>query len=509
MASNYFTILDWTILGVYFALMIVVGWFFSKRQTTTEEFFTAGRRMHWLPISLSLVATMFSAVSFLGHPARVYRHDSVLMAYVLSVILITPVLMYVLLPFYSKLKVTTAYEYLEKRFGLDVRLLASALFILKRLFWMSLVALAPSLALSTITGLPVVYCILIIGIIATIYTGLGGMSAVIWTDVIQFVVFMTGQVLIIGMVAWKVDGGLAEVWRVGYEDGKACFSMDWNLRELTFWTMLIAGTALALSDLGADQLSVQRLMSSKDEKTARISLLFNAVWKLPSMVILLGMGVALWAFYKHFPDQLTLDAADYDKIVPYFIVKELPMGVSGLLIAAIFAAAMSSFDSGLNCLVATFTVDWYERLIRPAQNDAKYLKLAKGLTYTLGVVVTVLAVMVYLAGIKSIIDKSQEFLGYFGGSLLGIFLLGVLTRRAKALPTVIGAVVSVAVLISINTFWRGKIVHPYLYCFVSTSVTMIIGYFGSLIGPELPFETIRDYTTARKNEAPNHFRDKS
>jgi solute:Na+ symporter, SSS family len=165
---------------------------------------------------------------------------------------------------------------------------------------------------------------------------------------------------------------------------------------------------------------------------------------------------------------------------------------------------MSSFSSGLNCLVTAFTIDWYERLIRPAQTDQKYLRLAKALSGLLGILITGFALLIYRIGIESIIDKSNEYLGYFGGALLGIFLLGVFTRRTKALPTVIGGVLSVAMLFTLNAFQsaeKGYWIHPYLYCFLGALITMVLGYAGSFFGPELPFENIKNYTMARKRQS--------
>jgi len=497
MPETGFEFLDWVVFVVYLAAVVALGASFSKKQRSTKEFFTAGKRMHWLPIAFSVVASIFSGISFIGQPSRVYRHDAVLIAFPFSLLLVTPIVVYVLLPFYRRLDVTTAYQYLEARFGLNVRLLASVLFMGKRLLWMALVALAPSLALSAVTGLRVETCILIIGVIATIYTGLGGMHAVIWTDVIQFLVLMTGQCLIITMIAFRLDGGFAQMWQIGVADHKAWASLDFNFSELTFWTMLFAGCFLALSDLGADQVIVQRLMSAKDEKTAAKALWFNALFKFPGMIIILGMGVALWAFYQQYPERLGLAEADWDKLVPYFAVQELPAGVSGLVIAAIFAAAMSSFDSGLNCLVATLTVDWHDRLGRKPHDDQRSLRLAKVLTYLLGAAVTLTAVLIYETGIKSIIDASNKYLGFFGGALLGIFLLGALTRRAKALPTILGALLGVAAVFAIEAIQTAsgeRFVHPYLYAAISCLLTMGLGYVGSFIGPPLSIDRLRGLT---------------
>ena len=506
MGNADFHLFDWAVFVIYLAGIFLVGSWFSRKQTSTKEFFTAGKRMHWLPVSLSVVVSVLSGISFIGHPARAFRYDSAMIAWPFAAILVTPIAIYVLLPFYRRLNVVTAYQYLEKRFDVNVRLLASALFIIKRLTWMALVALAPSLVLSTVTNLRVEYCILIIGLVATVYTGLGGMAAVIWTDVVQFIVLITGQILIVCFIAYRLDGGFAEIWQVGYEDHKAWTSLAFSLSDLTFWTMLIAGTALLLSDIGADQVTVQRLMTTADEKSARKSLIFNAIFKLPSIVIMLAMGVALWVFYKANPALLGLAEEEYDKIVPYFVVTQLPPGVSGLVIAAVFAAAMSSFDSGLNCIVTAFTVDWYERLYRPAESDQRYLRLAKMLTFALGAAVTMLAILIYRTGVKSIIDKSNTYLGFFGGALLGLFLLGAFTRRAKSLPTVLGAIASVGVVMLIELVnqarearGESRVLHPYMYCIVSCALTMLIGYVGSFVGPALPFEKVKDYTIARKS----------
>jgi len=493
MKNGEFLAIDWIVLVFYLLGIFVVGAWFSKRQTSTKEFFLASRRMHWIPISFSIAASLLSGISFIGHPARSFQYDSVLLVWPVAALLAAPVVVYVLLPLYRKLNVTTAYEYLEYRFGLNVRLLASSLFIAKRLVWMALVALAPSLALSTVTGLRVEYCICIIGVVATFYTALGGMSAVIWTDMVQFIILTLGQVLILLLVVFKVDGGAGEVWRIGVEHQRAWMSMEFDLSQLTFWTVLIAGVAFVLSDFGADQVTVQRLMSTRNEADARLSVWAGALLKFPTVTLLVATGVALFSFYQIHPELLELSAEEYDKIVPFFVVTQLPAGISGLIVAAIFAAAMSSFDSGLNCLAATLTVDWYERMIRPARQDAQYLAVAKRLTYVLGATVTVLAVLIYLTGIQTIIDASNKYLGFFGGALLGVFLLGTLTRRANGLATVIAAILSVGGLVVLDVLQSpadGFILHPYLYGALTCGATMLLGYLGSLITPSAPKRSV-------------------
>jgi len=488
---------DWLVLIIYLVAMLGIGMRLTRRQRSTAEYFKASQQMPWLPVALSVIATLFSGISFIGQPARVFRYDSVLIAWPFAILFVTPVVVYVLLPFYRRLHVTTAYEYLERRFGLNVRLLASALFLGKRLLWMALVAVAPSLALSAATGLDALTSILIIGLVSTIYTGLGGARAVIWTDAAQFAVFMVGQCAIIAAVAWRVDGGLTEIWRVGIADRKIWASLDFNLAQTTFWTVLLGCLFLALSDLGADQVTVQRLLSAKSEKTAGRAIWFNAVFKFPSMVILLGMGVALWVFYKQFPDRLGLGPSEYDKLLPYFVMRELPAGVSGLVIAAIFAAAMSSFSAGLNSMVTAYTVDWHERLGRENRNDRQSLCLAKGLTFILGCAVTLAGILIYKMGIQSIIDSSNKYLGFFGGALLGIFLLGAISRRAKPLPTVLGALLGVAtvfIIDAVRTLSHHIVLSEYLYSGISCLLTVAFGHFGSFFGRKLTSEELRGLT---------------
>jgi Na+/proline symporter len=233
-------------------------------------------------------------------------------------------------------------------------------------------------------------------------------------------------------------------------------------------------------------MTVQSLMATKDEKAGRRVLLFNAFAKTPATLLLLGIGVALWVFYQAFPDRLSLGPDEIDKIVPFFVITELPAGLSGLVVAGIFAASMNGFDSGLNSITACFTVDWYERLIKPNYGDTRYLALAKTMTFALGLGITLLSIAIYRTGIESIIDRSNMLLGFFGGPLLGIFLLGALTRRAKAGPTVLGTIIAVAAMISFDR-WQSTltepVVHPYLYSLIGCLLTMGLGYVGSWFIP--------------------------
>jgi solute:Na+ symporter, SSS family len=496
--------INWTVFLVYIFFIFVLGAMFTGRQKNTDEFFRAGKRMGWFPILISLVASVFSAISFLGQPARIYKSDAtVLICLFIASFFFLPIFAYAILPFYRKLDITTAYEYLEKRFSIQVRCIGSALFILQRLFWMALVCLAPSLVLSLVLGVKVEYCILIIGLIATVYTALGGMSAVIWTDVAQFFVLISGQILFFVMIVTKLDGGLTEIFQLAVSDNKFFGSMNWDISRPTFWTLLISSILMGLG-FGVDQVNIQRIMATRDGKQARKSVLYQLILNIPRYMILILMGISMYAFYQVFPEKLApgMDETP-DKILPYFIMTQIPAGLCGLVIAAIFAAAMSSFDSGLNCLTAVFVIDWYKNVIKPGQDDAKYLFVAKLLTVILGLAITVLGIIIYKSGIKSIVDSSNKYLGFFFGPIVGIFLLGIFTRRAKAFPVVIASIISFILVLAIDVVniklgAGNQIINMYFYGPIAIIVTVVIGYLGSLFGPELPFDNIREFTLAKK-----------
>jgi SSS family transporter len=502
LAEVNFGTVNWVVLAVYLVGVFVLGSLFARRQTSTDEYFRAGKRMGWFPILLSMAASIHSAISFIGQPGRIFLSDAgVLIASYVSGFIVFPVIAYLMLPFYRKLDVVTAYEYLERRFALSTRLLSSALFILQRLVWMALVVLAPSLALSVIVGIRVEYCILIIGLAATVYTVLGGMSAVIWTDVVQFIVLFVGEAMIFIVVATKLDGGFMEMIHVGFEDNKIWGSFDWDISRATFWTLMISGCVMGLS-WGFDQLQVQRLMATRDEANARKSLMYTLVLNVPRIVVLILMGLALYAFYQAYPALLPEEVAQRaDRVLPHFVVTQVPIGISGLIIAALFAASMSSFDSGLNCLIAAITVDWYKRVFKRDKTDAQYLLFAKVLSLCLGVAIALLAIGIYQAGIKSIIDTSNKYIGFLFGPIIGIFLLGIFTRRAKEIPAIMGGLAAFFTILVINIingqYEDRNIIDPYFYGPLSVAITLVVGYFGSFLGTPLPYEKVKEYTLAK------------
>ena len=382
----------------------------------------------------------------------------------------TPIILRVFIRTYQRMNFTTAYEYLEMRFSLPVRLLGSGLFILTRIGWMSTLLYALSLVLSAVSGIHVTICIVAVGAFSTAYTFVGGMRAVIWTDVIQFFTLMVGIVVIFWVTIAGAGGPIA-VLRIGADNDmfKLSFALDPTVR-VTFWTAIIGSFFFNLATYGTDQLTLQRVFATKDYKQARRSVLLNNLVLTPTLFLFYFMGVALLAYYKVHP---SADVAGLkgDKILPFFIAHQLPTGLVGLLLAALFAAAMSSVDSGLNSLSACTLTDFYKRLSRRERSDKHYTVFAKLVTLVFGVVV--IAVGVYVAHFgKSIIETLMGFMGPFFGALLAIFLMGILTRRANSPGAFAGGAVAAVVTLCVA---RGTKVSPFWFCALSTIVGVAVG----------------------------------
>lgn len=248
MEKHLFSLIDWLILGGYVLAIATLGSLFYRKKTTAGEFFLGGRRMNAIPVAISLVAADMSAISYMGAPAWTYQHNMELVWSSWTYLFVAPVIMFLFMPFYSRFKFYTAYEYLERRFDLKTRLLGSALFLLLRGSHVAIVIYAPSLILSLLTGLPLAGCVLIIGGCTTIYTTLGGMKAVIWTDVMQFTILLTGLVAIVWLSISHVPGGLPEVWRTSLAGGRLhLFNFSTDFREITtFWATVVGGGFMAL-----------------------------------------------------------------------------------------------------------------------------------------------------------------------------------------------------------------------------------------------------------------------
>lgn len=476
-----FSPLNYAILGAYLIAMIGVGLRFARRQHTTEDFFLAGRRMPWLVVAMSMYASLTSAITFMALPATAYQENISFLVVSLVSPLVAPFLIVLFYPFYQRLRVTTSYEYIDHRFGRAARFCVSSLFILARLGWLGTVIYAPALALSVVTGIPLSLCLLAMGLLATIYTTLGGLAADIWTDVIQFVIMIGGVAWLIVTLITRVPDGAAGILSLAAETGRL-HVINWNF-DLYSMSGIVVGLTYffkLMQDYGTDQTTVQRMMAVPTMRGVGKALIFNALVDFVIIAALLFVGLGLFAYHQAFPERLP-DGLARDQILPYYIIHALPDGVSGLLITALFAAAMSSMDSGISCISTVIINDFVKPLRKGSSNEARDLRLARSLTFQLGVLAT--GVSFYIASFGHLIKAYTSLISLFNAPILALFLLGMLTRRAQFLPWLIGALLAV----SVNLLVQHRTAVHWIYYFpLSLIVTLAVGYVGSVFLPYRP-----------------------
>jgi SSS family transporter len=389
-----------------------------------------------------------------------------------------PIVVFFYLPFYYRLNVTTAYEYLERRFNLSVRLFGSASFIAFQVMRMAVVVYLPALALAAITGIDVYVCILLMGVLATVYTYLGGMEAVIWTDVIQALV-LTGGVLISLALVLRQEGGIAPVYEAALADGKLrMVNWTWSHTELATWSVMLGSLMLQFGPYTTDQAVIQRYLSTRSERTAAGGVWMNGVISVPGGLVFFVLGACLYVFFKARPELLNVSMQN-DQVFPLFIARELPQGISGLVIAGIFAASMSSLDSSMHSISTAITVDFYRRF-RPDVSDHHCLIVARRIVVVVGVLAVLVACALVRYDIKSLYFFFQKILGLVSSSLAGIFILGIFTRRSHAQGVLVGAAAGIAALAYVT--WYSSL-NFYLYSVVGIGTCVLVGYFASLMLP--------------------------
>src|SRR5882672_5289921 len=454
-----FSSLDAAIIVVYLAVLTGVGVHFSRRQQTLDEYFLARQSMTWLPVGLSLMAALDSAIDYLMQPSSTIKYGLILLVGTSSWLFLYPWVAHVTLPFYRGLNYFTAYEYLEARFDVRVRSLAAGIFIVWRLGWMATAIYVPCLAISAATGgaIPVTSTVLVLGVIVTLYTALGGVQAVIWNDVIQFCVRFGGLTAVVAIAAASVPGGLGEIWRVAEAAGKTTIVapiagstggvfahvqafFEQPLNSISIMCSLVFGRMAAYV---GDQIMVQRLQTTKSLADARKAFVVNAAGDIIWMFALSFVGLALFAYSQRHalpPDFST------DKILPYFMSLTFPRGIVGLVIASIMASSLSSVDSAINSCTSVVVVDFYNRLVLGRQTDhqlsqsdeRQQVLVARVATVGFGALGTLLAINVSRIG--SLLEIANKLINAFTGPLFGIYLLAMFSRRATATPTLVAGI---------------------------------------------------------------------
>lgn len=490
--------LDWTVIIGYLAGMVGIGLYFHLREqkNSTAAFFVGSRAIPFWAAGISLYATNTSSISYIAIPAKSFATN---WQYLMNNLVAIIGLMFVatwIVPLLRRLDLMSVFHYLEIRFHPAIRTLTSALCIAMQLGGrMSVVLFLPSLAISTITGLDVVWSILIMGAVTIGYTALGGMKAVIWTDFVQLFVMFGGALFAIGFIILKLDGGLGEFLSVSAAENKMRLA-DWSfdLTKATVWGFVFLVLFDVVLTFPKDQVLMQRVLSTKSDRDAGRSIWTFAAIMLPGGFLFYLIGTSLFVYYRAHPERMN-PLLSTDATFPLFIAAELPAGITGLIIAGIFAASMSTLSSIINSVATLATVDFYEKWAKKP-DPAVSVRMAEWMTVAAGLVGMGLALLLSRYDINSLFDVSIELSGLLSGGFAGAYTLGMFTRRANWQGVAIGIAVSIALTI---LAWSQNLVHPYFYMPISILICIVAGYLGSLFYPP-PAVPLRGLTILRTEQ---------
>jgi solute:Na+ symporter, SSS family len=474
--------LDILVIVVYLAAVTAFGLRFRKRQRTLKDYFLAGRDIPWWAISLSIVAVETSTLTIVSVPGLAYDKDFGFLQLVIGYLAGRIIICFVLIPQYFRGELFTAYQLIERRFGQKLRSLTAGLFLITRAAAEGVrvfaVAIVVRIALGgLLSGMSDfgrdLTAIGIVTLLTLIYTFEGGMAAVIWTDVVQLGIYVAGTIVGFFTILHYVPGGWGTIQSVAGSAGKFhVFDFSGNFfKTYTFWSGLIGGAFLTTASHGTDQLIVQRLLAARSERQSKYALLFSGVAVFFQFALFLTIGAMLFVFYKLYPP--TAAFARTDAIFPTFIVTYMPPGVRGLLISAILAAAMSNLSAALNSLSSTVIMDFYSR-IRPLSSEERRLWLSRVVTIAWGLVLFALALLARHGG--KVVEVGLSIASVAYGALLGVFLLGALTRRA----TESGAMAGMLLGFLLNLYlWQFTRVPFTWYVALGSTATFAVGYAAS------------------------------
>lgn len=474
--------LDWIVIVVYLATMVGMGLYFYLREkrNSTSDFFVGGRTIPFWAAGISLYAANTSSISFIAIPAKAFETN---WQYLTNNLIAVLGLMFVavwIVPLLRRLDLMSVFSYLETRFHPGIRMCASALCIVMQIgSRMSVILFLPALAIATITGIDVAWSILLMGTFTILYTAMGGMKAVIWTDVVQVVVKMGGALFAIGFIAWHLHGGMGELVTTALDNHKTkLLDFSFDLTKATVWGFLFLVLFDVVLTFPKDQVLMQRTLSTKSDREAGRSIWAFALIMIPGGFVFYSIGTALFVYYKTHPERLD-PLLPIDATFPLFIAAELPMGVTGMIVAGIFAAAMATLSSIMNSVATLASVDFYEKLARNP-SPKKSVLFAEVATVATGLLGIGVALLLSRFDIHSLFDVSIELAGLLGGGFAGAYTLGMFTRRANSPGVAIGVASSIALT---TAAWVLHLVHPYFYLAISIMLCIVIGYLASLFFP--------------------------
>ncbi|RMD95541.1 MAG: sodium:solute symporter [Calditrichaeota bacterium] len=469
-----FTTIDYFVLFTYLVGVTLLGLWFGRKQRDARDYFLGNRNIPWPAVCMSIVATETSTLTFIGIPALAYDTNLTFMQITFGYFIARIIISLLFIPAYYRGEMFTAYAFLERRFGDKTRNYASIIFLITRVLADGVRLFATAIPLSIVTGLSYPVSIAIISGVTLIYTFLGGIRAVVWMDVIQLIIYLGGALAAIWAILYKIPHGWEQIAHLANDAHK--FKMfDFNLNLTTTYTIFsgfIGGCFLTMASHGTDQLMVQRLLTCKTADDSKKALIGSGFLIVGQFFLFLMIGVMLYGFYRIHPDQLNISRSD--EIFPYFIVHELPAGLSGLVIAAIFAAAMSTLSSSLNSLASSTMMDLYKPHLKKMLSKSKELITSRFFTLFWAIILLLVAGLAGNWG--NVLEAGLKIASFTYGGLLGVFLLGLALKNVNQMGAIVGMTVGLLTMLGVTTT---AVAWPW-YVMIGTVATFLSGWIISL-----------------------------
>jgi len=502
-------VIDILIILLGLSALALLGLRFSRENTSTEDYFLGGRQIPGWLLGISMVGTSVSSITFLAHPAAAFALDWRLIVNNLMLPIGAAVAIFVFIPLYRNWKITTAFQYLEMRFGRILRIYGAVSFVILQLLRLSTILYLVSLPISFLLGANDVVVIVAAGVFISVYTMFGGLKAVVWTDFAQSILLLGGGILCVGLIVWALPGGFSQVLELGLEKDKFSIGeFDWNFARRTFWTMTALGVFQWLVAYSSDQTVIQRYMAASSLREAKKAVLITLAVSIPLWAFFFFLGTALFVFFTIFPD-VRIENMEADSILPFFLKHHVLTGLSGLITLGILAAAMSSIDSGINSISTVMFTDVFLKEEENPANGWSSLSLARSVSGAVGVVMICGAIVYYYMPKESMLDLQVIVTALFGGCLGGLFLAGIFSQRIDNLSAILATLIAISwnIYFVLNQFGvlpadLTLFLHPYWIGIFVNAIFLLsaygISYLGSPRNPSV--EGLTAWTMGKKQK---------
>ncbi len=483
--------IDLTVFFLYMAGITIFGGSFFRKNKSSEAFTLGNSDIPGWVVTMSIFATFVSSISYLALPGIAFQSNWNAFVFSLSLPIAAFFAIKFFVPLYRRVNSPSAYTYMEQRFGPWARVYVSLCYLLTQLMRIGTILYLLALALNAIIGWDIATIIIVTGVVVTAYSMLGGLQGVVWTDAIQGIILIAGAVVCAVYILFAMPEGPEQLFAIAAENDKFSLgSFGLELSEPTFWVVLVYGIFINLQNYGIDQNYVQRYMASRSDRAAKRSAFYGGMLYIPVSALFLFIGTALFAYYGSAAAELPAELQDVnrsDRVFPYFIVNQLPTGVTGLLIASIFAAGMSTVSTSFNSSATVFLTDYYNKFLKREASDREAMRVL----YLSSVVISVLGIAIGIAmiNVKSALDAWWKLASIFSGGMLGLFLLGAFSSRRNVVGAIVGVIAGLLVILwlSLSNVFLGEDAignqfHTYLTIVFGTTAIFLVGFLISLLG---------------------------